>query len=500
MRADSPFLLALACVPFACQKPDPPVLMPGGDLAPARGPTVAKLIPSPAPAPAVPPRRFLAAAELTPDEAPIVARLTAFLKSKDVARRSVLAAEIERFPGYRPERVSDWLHLTGVHPTPPASELGAVTRHEVEIDKVMTDAEDIRPLAVRLPRAYVPSRPWPLVLCWHPTGAVGEMMVRAAQTLLGDRADDFILAGPDGYRPLNIDSRRCVSTEPLRIVDYLRHEFHIDSDRIYAIGWSQGGYAVWSFATFFGDQLAAAIPVSATYDAAPEVPGLWESLLPNVRPVPVLASWGTNDPVPALDFTLSKPQGAIGQLNERLLKLTPELKLDISHWWIENGGHGFDVSPEEALKFLSRRRRLATTVQHRFRFLHQGSAGWLQALSWAGPQWGEAERRFPAQPGEPERDALARGIQERLALLEGEATRNAFAIRTVHVGQLALWLHDGMVDWGKPVRVAISGRAVLEGPVRRDLLLCLGEARKSGDFDRLRWACLRFDEQGALHK
>ena len=476
---------------------------PGTSLSNAgqRKPPPGELIPANVVLAAQRERQFLGPERLTPQEAAIVERLAAYLKTHDIEKRTALAATIAQMPSYQPEQLSNWLHLARARSPENHQRCGEVTTQKVTVDKVPTDAQVTRSLAVRLPKAYTSKRPWPMILCFHPTGCNGAMIINLIRDCLGDQAESYILAGPDDYRPLNIDSRRCISQEPLILLTHLRRTYHVDADRIYAVGYSQGGYAAWSMATFYGDQLAGAIPIAASFDAAPELPGLWETLLPNVRLLPILTCWGTRDAVPVLGFDLRTPQGSIDTLNERLLKLTSELKLNVSHWRVTNGGHSLEVPSEEALKLLQvRRNSNPAQTQHRFRHQHQGSAAWLQGLAWAGPHWEEAQRSFAAEPGESSAQTLARGIRARLALLEGVAVNNRFTLRYERQGRVALWLHDGLIDWSKPIQVTAQGRPGFEGTLTRDLDLCLEEARSSGDFDRLRWARLVFDQSGQLEK
>ncbi len=53
---------------------------------------------------------------------------------------------------------------------------------------------------------------------------------------------------------------------------------------------------------------------------------------------------------------------------------------------------------------------------------------------------------------------------------------------------MTVWIGDGMVDWRQPVTVKAGGRQVFAGTLTPDLLVCLSQAARTLDFDRLRWA------------
>jgi len=65
------------------------------------------------------------------------------------------------------------------------------------------------------------------------------------------------------------------------------------------------------------------------------------------------------------------------------------------------------------------------------------------------------------------------------------------------VGEMTVWIGDGMVDLEQPVALEVDGRRVFEGTLARDLDLCLSEAARTRDFDRLRWAGLRVGPDGS---
>jgi hypothetical protein len=64
-------------------------------------------------------------------------------------------------------------------------------------------------------------------------------------------------------------------------------------------------------------------------------------------------------------------------------------------------------------------------------------------------------------------------------------------VETRHVGDFTVWIGDGMVDWSQPVTLVVDGKKLWEGDLDPDLHVCLAQAVRTRDFDRLRWAGLR---------
>jgi ribonucleotide reductase alpha subunit len=57
---------------------------------------------------------------------------------------------------------------------------------------------------------------------------------------------------------------------------------------------------------------------------------------------------------------------------------------------------------------------------------------------------------------------------------------------------LSHMVRDGMIDWEQPVILVMSGRPAFEGRLEPELYVALSQAARTWDFDRLRWAGLRF--------
>lgn len=426
-------------------------------------------------------------APLSKEEEALAKIVARYVAAEGAQPRRDAVRDLALAPGYDRSRIGAILH---------ASRTYARLEPGIETVKLAT-GEGERAVVLRIPKSYDPRSPWPLVIAFHPTGGTGETIVRLLADRLGEQIERVVVAAPTDYQPLNVDSQRSWKPEHRMVLRQLKQLVHVDSNRVYAVGFSQGGYAAWSYAAFYGDELAGAAPVACTFDAAPEVPGLWELFMPNLASVPVLHVWGSKDELPVYGFDLRTVTGRANALNERVAKLTTEFGLDVLNYRVEGGGHAFEP-PKDLLGRLLEGQRLAypTKVRQRFRYLVQGRAAWLEALAWEGDQWGAGPRRIETNAGETREQALGRTIADLAGALDGTIEGQRVRIQTHHVGELVVWLGEGTVDWSKPVAVEANGRTVFEGRIEPDLGVCLAQAVRTLDFDRLRWAGIRIAKDG----
>jgi pimeloyl-ACP methyl ester carboxylesterase len=425
------------------------------------------------------------------NEATILADLQAFFATADPVRQAALAARAEADPIFRRERVGEWLHRLNLFPPrrPGAAELRAPVGYG-----------QVRSVTLRLPRGYDPRRAWPLLYALHPSGGTGPFFLDYVEKqLLGPAVEQFIIAAPTEYHQTGLDAPPPFTVDHPAILRAVRQAVHVDSDRVYALGYSLGGYAAWAVSCLHADQLAGAVPISSAFCIPPTEDGLWRSMLPNFTHLPVLNVWGAQDAQEVLGVRGPDSLGGIAVLNERLLQWTRGMRLPL---WksieIPGRGHGGAVPPPLALRELlaSRREHYPKRVEHNFRHVYQGSSYWLEAHTWEGGHWGGEIPAYSKRPGENEDQAFGRVVRELLGHLRGEVVGQVLKIDRRHVGEMTVWVGEGMVDWRRPVTVELAGRKVFSGMLKPDLFLCLTQAARTLDFDRLRWAGLRIDARG----
>jgi poly(3-hydroxybutyrate) depolymerase len=125
----------------------------------------------------------------------------------------------------------------------------------------------------------------PVVFVLHGSGMTGQQMVdNTRMNAVSDR-EKFLAVYPDA---INKSWNTSASTDfgfLLAIVDTLDARYHIDRNRVYASGFSQGGVMSYHIACRYADKFAAVAPVSGR---------LQETCAPK-RAIPMLAIFGTQD-------------------------------------------------------------------------------------------------------------------------------------------------------------------------------------------------------------
>jgi poly(3-hydroxybutyrate) depolymerase len=422
--------------------------------------------------------------------AALLADLAAFFRTEDRERRAALASSVAAHPAFERSRLGAWLHRLDLWETLPPG------RRDLAVP---VGCGEVRPVLLRVPKGYTPERPWPFLYLLHPSGSNGPSFLGYLEQLLGPRIDDFLVAAPSHYRQTGLDAPAPFTIDHLAIFQAVRRVAHVDADRTYAIGYSTGGYAAWAVALFHADQVAGAVAIGSVFTVPPGEDGLWKSVLPNFAQVPVMHVWGSRDSMPVIAMGSRDSMGTMAEVNQRFREWTKKMDLPIEDCRIPGRGHGGLKPPSGPLAELLARRRVhyPRQVDHTFRHVHQGHCYWLEAHTWEGPHWGPQLPRVDRKPGENDAHALGRTVKDLLGTLRGEISGQRLAVDRSHVGDFTVWVGEGMLDWQAPVEVEVAGRKVFEAPLQPDLLVCLEEAARTFDFDRLRWAGVRVEARGA---
>jgi|GEM_PF-1116759 len=420
--------------------------------------------------------------------------VAAYFHAEGPQERAAAVERIVHLPGYRPERLGELLHGAGLF-RPVAPGAGGLTQVIVPVGY-----DRARRVYVRVPTGYDPARPWPLILAYHGGGGDGPEMIASLERLLGAERDRYVIAAPSHYRQTSLDHPRPVSSEHLAVLHALRGLVHLDADRVYVTGYSLGGYTAWHLATFQADRFAAAVPMASTFGSLGGPEGVWTELFANFRGLPILSVWGGRDRLDVPDLNARGSAGSMAQCNRRLGTLLREHgATSVVHYVVPRAGHGGAQPPRELLLTFLRKERAPAprTVEHHFRYIHQGHAYWIEGHQWQGDLWDE-----PWPGGSPAvrsdaNDPAWRAIRERFGSIRGtvESTGGTQRIElsTRHLAELTVWIEDGMIDWDRPVTVVHNGRQVFTGRLERDPGVALAQARRTRDFDRLRWAGVRID-------
>ena len=95
-------------------------------------------------------------------------------------------------------------------------------------------------LALSVPLTYQPSKGYGLVVCLHGAGFTGDVYLERWQARLGD---EYLLACPT--YPSGAWFTRRAEELVLATIQYVRRRYHVDPDRIFLTGMSNGGIGTW---------------------------------------------------------------------------------------------------------------------------------------------------------------------------------------------------------------------------------------------------------------
>lgn len=166
-------------------------------------------------------------------------------------------------------------------------------------DETLVHAGQVRHYRVHVPEGYAPTRPTPVVLAFH--GYAADEREQEALSRLSDEADarGFIAVYPralEGEEPAGWNAGICCGTgqhtrvDDVGFVDTLLAELDsrvcVDTQRVYATGFSNGGFFAYRLACERAEQFAAIAPVASVEGYGPCTPA---------RPVAVMHFHGTRD-------------------------------------------------------------------------------------------------------------------------------------------------------------------------------------------------------------
>jgi len=158
----------------------------------------------------------------------------------------------------------------------------------------------VRSFLLHVPPSYDGSKDVPLVLAYHGRGGTGKG--QALLTHMSDVADvnGFLVVYPDGVNNAWNDGRKGLDDTDASIDDVgftrdlirrLQAQYKIDANRVYATGFSRGGFMCYRLARDLPDMVSAIAPVSGLLSQ--DLAGDFSS----TAPVSLLLIMGTADPL-----------------------------------------------------------------------------------------------------------------------------------------------------------------------------------------------------------
>jgi polyhydroxybutyrate depolymerase len=157
-----------------------------------------------------------------------------------------------------------------------------------------------REYVLHVPRSYDAGTPTPLIVVFHGyTMTAAQQEVESQLATLGEE-ENFITVFPEGRGDHNRRWLFELDSEDLDIatanpdiafvsdlLDSLANDLNVDPDRIYAAGFSNGGWMASAVACTMPERVAAVAPVAGIMDFGSECE--------RSEPVPMIAFHGTND-------------------------------------------------------------------------------------------------------------------------------------------------------------------------------------------------------------
>lgn len=310
-----------------------------------------------------------------------------------------------------------------------------------------------------VPPTYDPSRAYPLVICLHGAGFNGDAYLDRWRPRLGE---DYILACPT-LEDADWWTRRG-ETLVLAVLSELLRTYHLDTDRVYLTGMSNGGVGTYLIGLSHPDRFAALIPMAGAF------PSELFPLLDNALNTPLYIIHGAKDQV----MPVQNSRDVAARLKRNG---SPVVYREHDRVHPLAGGHYFPREElPDLLVWMKNRRRIAdprevAVVRDRD---HPGRSFWVR-IDEIDPEAGSFRN---SEKDPEERRRLQHGTYARLkARLSG----NTIYVTVDHVIRYSLLIPRHFVNLTTPVAVFTNGRISFKQLLHPDGRSLLEEARRRPD-------------------
>ncbi len=317
-------------------------------------------------------------------------------------------------------------------------------------------------LALSVPLTYQPMKSYGLVVCLHGAGFTGDAYLERWQARLGE---DYVLACPT--TPMGAWFTRNAEELVLATIRSVQRRYHIDPDRIFLTGMSNGGIGAWVIGMHDAPLFAGIAPMASGLD------GVLMPFLANLRSTQIYIIHGVKDQVMPVELSRA--------ITQELTKLGyPFVYREHYREHPMAGGHYF---PREELPELvawldaQRRNPLPTSVTVVREASHFQPFGWVR-IDATDPIAAFSEDLVSKRD-----DRIKRREYARLdASIVGP---NRIEVRVERVQRYSLFLNEQLIDSSKPLVVLTNGQVSFDGPVTPSLETLLRQARLRQDSRQL---------------
>ena len=317
-------------------------------------------------------------------------------------------------------------------------------------------------LALSVPLTYQPMKSYGLVVCLHGAGFTGDAYLERWQARLGE---DYVLACPT--TPMGAWFTRNAEELVLTTIRSVQRRYHIDPDRIFLTGISNGGIGAWVIGMHDAPLFAGIAPMASGLD------GVLMPFLANLRSTPIYIIHGAKDQVMPVELSRT--------ITEELTKLGyPFVYREHDREHPMAGGHYFprEELPELAIWLSAQRRNPLPTSVTVVR-----EASHFQPFGWVRIDATDPIAVFSEDLVDKRDDLVKRREYARLdASIVGP---NRIEVRVERVQRYSLFLNEQLIDSSKPLVVLTNGQVSFDGPVTPSLETLLRQARLRQDSRQL---------------
>lgn len=318
------------------------------------------------------------------------------------------------------------------------------------------------PLSVSVPLTYQPAKGYGLVVCLHGAGFTGDEYLERWQARLGD---DYLLACPT--YPSGAWFTKRAEELVLATIQHIHRRYHVDPDRIFLTGMSNGGIGAWLIGMHHASLFAGIAPMASGLDA------VLMPFLANLRNTPIYMIHGAKDHVMPVELSrsISRELAVLGY---------PHIYREHQREHPMADGHYF---PREELPDLvawfNGRRREALPV----RLTLVRDASHFQPFNWLRLESTDPIAAFSEDLVDKHDERIKRREYAKLdASIVGV---NRIEVKAERVQRYSVFLNDQLIDVSKPLTVLTNGHVSFEGAVTPSVETLLRQARLRQDPRRL---------------